>query len=1115
MKTDAFYRTLRLVALLLIGSLVIACGEDNPVNPDPPGPENKEDNDSALDKYKEGKEYFASGDNQDYKKALDLFLESAKAGCDSAQVAVAYMCEYGLGTDQDMTQAKAFYEEAANQGHKVAIDKVKTLRRSTSRLVLPSEYTESVKDLLVWNDDTVRVVNGDCSFYCSDSKVFVTDKSGNPVYLSFRSPVGVIDSTPLVMDAQETAVSLLLSSLPYIFDCESEAFYQNARECIRTYPETQQLAASIEASVKKNGHMVAEDIKVAAKNASEVFFKRIGLSLTDGETNLASVNPVNSPSGVTRHTYYPNRAQITTRASGDFGEKPEVVHIGTSERLFWMEITSDEPYYNESKERMEWKGKVYNYLPIYFAAIPVRYHNLGNGKDFDVKTLATEYMVRPFNITDIYEDIGIKGPAKWLNGIKENYGDLVNSIKAYRYYKEHGVVPDDYHGRKMDYESAKVSLPINDDYDGLFITSADVNSAVVSYAIIDVIIFPVLKACLKQLKNLDEDSQAEFYLTILKFIDEKTLNQLEVCIRNDDTDLFKDIIIDRTKKLLEVTRDYVLQNWDKAWIKMDPTEVLDNAVAELKVIKESLEFVELFGNMVLWAGWQFSTDSFPIFFNVNSDAPPADLVPVDLGLSVYWANCNVGATAPRGYGRYYAWGETKHKDEYSWLNYHSPDRDDILSPEYDVATVLWGPKWRMPTADEISELAACQWEAETSVFPFGMRVTSHSTGNSIFFLTGGAKGEDDTSRPREFWGQYWTSTVSNDWPLDAAVLDLCVSKEFSGYQLSTTERYVGMTVRPVADIARLAVSDDDLEFGVVPVGSNTKHRITIENKGMGTMELSFEPIDGPFMIDKAFRTTYQLASDESMPLEITFSPPSVLGAKYGAILYIKTNDKHTPVHYITLTGWADRSETHSGPIDLGLSVSWASCNVGASSQEEYGYYVSWGELEEDSAYIWNNYKYCNGSQTNITKYYSGDGKIELDSEDDIAQKQSGGKWRMPTETEFKELIDKCDWSGIVKLNGVDGRFVYNRKDYFQYIFLPMSGYKFNQSVSDLGQVGLYWTSTLWKQDPRYACSAKLEPGSQYVNGTSRAYGLNVRAVYSGSGSTSSGGGLDDIPGHNL
>ena len=100
-------------------------------------------------------------------------------------------------------------------------------------------------------------------------------------------------------------------------------------------------------------------------------------------------------------------------------------------------------------------------------------------------------------------------------------------------------------------------------------------------------------------------------------------------------------------------------------------------------------------------------------------------------------------------------------------------------------------------------------------------------------------------------------------------------------------------------------------------------------------------------------------------------------------------------------------------VDLGLSVRWATCNVGANSPEEYGGYYAWGETEEKKDYNWDTYKWCKGSYNTFTKYCTNgsygliDNKIELDAEDDVAHVKLGGDWRMPTFDEIKELIEKC------------------------------------------------------------------------------------------------------------
>ena len=117
----------------------------------------------------------------------------------------------------------------------------------------------------------------------------------------------------------------------------------------------------------------------------------------------------------------------------------------------------------------------------------------------------------------------------------------------------------------------------------------------------------------------------------------------------------------------------------------------------------------------------------------------------------------------------------------------------------------------------------------------------------------------------------------------------------------------------------------------------------------------------------------------------------------------------------------------AGAIDLGLSVLWATCNLGTSgfvsSPEEYGAYYAWGETGTKSNYSWETYKWCNGSSTTLTKYntYSNygivDNKTELDPADDVAHVKLGGKWRMPTEEEWTELRTKCVWKETYNFNG--------------------------------------------------------------------------------------------------
>lgn len=119
---------------------------------------------------------------------------------------------------------------------------------------------------------------------------------------------------------------------------------------------------------------------------------------------------------------------------------------------------------------------------------------------------------------------------------------------------------------------------------------------------------------------------------------------------------------------------------------------------------------------------------------------------VDLGLSVRWAACNVGADTPTVFGGYYAWGETEEKMEYTRGNYTdiNPGRKDmsICGTQWDAAYVKWGGSWRMPTYDELEELVEiCSWKWTTTDGINGYQVTGPN-GKSIFLPAGGRKCDD-------------------------------------------------------------------------------------------------------------------------------------------------------------------------------------------------------------------------------------------------------------------------------------------------------------------------------------------------------------------------------------
>ena len=176
-------------------------------------------------------------------------------------------------------------------------------------------------------------------------------------------------------------------------------------------------------------------------------------------------------------------------------------------------------------------------------------------------------------------------------------------------------------------------------------------------------------------------------------------------------------------------------------------------------------------------------------------------------------------------------------------------------------------------------------------------------------------------------------------------------------------------------------------------------------------------------------------------------------------------------------------------VDLGLSVKWATCNVGATKPEGYGGYYAWGEKEEKSDYSKSTYKYYNSS----TSSYVDIGSIISGTEYDVARAKWGGRWRMPTVDECQELNDKCTWTEFT-YNGVAGEKVTGPNG--NSIFLPAAGMCDAKVVYHSVTNGFYWSGTLLEGFSDNACGMFFfSSGSHYWGYNWYRYiGLPVRPV---------------------
>ena len=167
--------------------------------------------------------------------------------------------------------------------------------------------------------------------------------------------------------------------------------------------------------------------------------------------------------------------------------------------------------------------------------------------------------------------------------------------------------------------------------------------------------------------------------------------------------------------------------------------------------------------------------------------------------------------------------------------------------------------------------------------------------------------------------------------------------------------------------------------------------------------------------------------------------------------------------------------THQGYeyVDLGLSVKWATCNVGAYSPEQYGDYYAWGETDTKEYY---------GSDNCISKYYDIDDIKGTNK--DVAHVKWGGDWRMPTRSEFNELLNKCDWK-LTTYKGVQGYMITGPNG--NSIFLPCAGIYYWDTPIDVGESGRYWCSTY--EDCLHITSTQRTTDSAWC-----WYGMSVRPV---------------------
>lgn len=287
---------------------------------------------------------------------------------------------------------------------------------------------------------------------------------------------------------------------------------------------------------------------------------------------------------------------------------------------------------------------------------------------------------------------------------------------------------------------------------------------------------------------------------------------------------------------------------------------------------------------------------------------------------------------------------------------------------------------------------------------------------------------------------------------------------------------------------------EHIDDGYCVVGQTKTLSVDVKNTGNADLIISNVTTYGDFQSSFNW-TNATIAPGDSKKLEVHYSVNET-GPHRFAVYFISNAQKGSGgnQHYnffgFDSYGQHDSPSYSSEMVDLGLSVKWASCDLGSTSPFDYGEHYAWGETDRKSRYDWSNYRWCNGSESSLTKYTDNDGRITLVSSDDAATSHLGGKWRIPTKEECQELIDNCNWRATIK-NCVPVFEVTSKTNGNSIYFMRWP--------NTVGRLSEYWASSLWGGSYAYSLMLNWYGESEVcdpsINGYERRRGALIRPVY--------------------
>lgn len=330
----------------------------------------------------------------------------------------------------------------------------------------------------------------------------------------------------------------------------------------------------------------------------------------------------------------------------------------------------------------------------------------------------------------------------------------------------------------------------------------------------------------------------------------------------------------------------------------------------------------------------------------------------------------------------------------------------------------------------------------------------------------------------DIWGRptYYSSSYSDD--------KYYYYKKIYENNLSNAEFMLKLSERVVVELKEKIAKLDTAKV----IGWEVKHRFRCKTKG-GNSTIA----DYRYVLDKDFKNTIlQEDIDDEDDISIRAALKFVANEK------VKDSQPALPASAPNPTSHTTCTLTVFDWVDLGLSVKWATKNVGASSPSDYGDYFAWGETQKKDNYTWKTCFDCLdgkgwGSGDSWGTYkIGGKTSISPSSDHDTARENWGGTWRMPTNAEFEELCEKCEWTWTSQ-DGHNGYLVTSKTN-GNSIFLPAANCRWDTVTYCSNEIGYYWSSTLSSSFSWDARSLYFYSSKHSTEDFSRFYGQSVRPV---------------------